>query len=182
MKTLKEIKPKFGFAIVLCVVGLFFSSCNNNSISENKREKNTVENKDALNKANEAALLEVMQKHLNAVTNRDLEALKQTMSPNGEMQLILPGSEIIDGVDGFMKYHKDWFAEPDWTFETKILNTEAGENLGMAITEIVYREPNRKPEPYFNRMIVSYDLKKIDGNWYIIKDHASSIEKSTDAK
>jgi len=31
-------------------------------------------------------------------------------------------------------------------------------------------------------MIVSYDLKKIDDKWYIIKDHATSVEKSTDKR
>jgi len=29
-------------------------------------------------------------------------------------------------------------------------------------------------------MIVSYGLEKIGDTWYIIQDHASSIEKSTD--
>tara|TARA_R110002073_G_scaffold57778_4_gene146683 strand:+ start:89657 stop:90028 length:372 start_codon:yes stop_codon:yes gene_type:complete len=123
-----------------------------------------------------------MEKHLDAVTNRDLETLRSTMSPNGNMQLILPSTEIINKVDGFMKYHEDWFSDPSWTFETKILNTEIGEFMGMAIVEIVYREPDRDGGPYFNRMIVSYDLQKIKGQWYIIKDHASSVEKSTDKK
>jgi len=36
--------------------------------------------------------------------------------------------------------------------------------------------------PYFNRMIVSYDLENLDGAWYVIKDHASSVEKSTDSE
>jgi len=157
-------------------------SCNNNSTSIKNKENNKLEITQENKLDNEKEFTQVMQKHLDAVTNRDLNSLKETMSPNGEMQLILPGSEIIDGVSGFMDYHKEWFTEPDWTFETKILNTEIGENLGMAITQIVYREPLRKPEPYFNRMIVSYDLKKIDGKWYIIKDHASSIEKSTDVE
>lgn len=130
--------------------------------------------------ANEVAFLATMQTHLDAVTNRDLETLRSTLSPKGNMQLILPGTEIIDKVDGFMDYHKEWFAAPDWTFETKILNTEVGETMGMAITEVVYREPERDGKPYFNRMIVSYDLQKIEGNWYVVKDHASSIEKSTD--
>lgn len=120
-----------------------------------------------------------MQKHLDAVTNRDIETLKSTMSPEGEMQLILPGSEIIYSVDGFMDYHEEWFSDSTWTFETKILNTRMGDKMGMAVTEIVYRETEREGKPYFNRMIVSYDLEKIDGKWYIIKDHASSIESGS---
>ncbi len=131
---------------------------------------------------NEKEFIAIIQKHLNSVSNRDLSTLKSTMHPDGKMQLILPGAEIINGVDGFIEYHENWFDDITWTFETKILNTEIGERFGMAITEIVYREPERNGKPYFNRMIVSYDLEKVNGIWYIIKDHASSIEKSTDKK
>ncbi len=48
----------------------------------------------------------------------------------------------------------------------------------MATTEFLYKELERNGKPYFNKMIVSYTLEKTDGNWYIIKDHASSIEKT----
>ncbi len=126
------------------------------------------------------AMLTVMQQHLDAVAQRDLTTLKNTLAPDGAMQLILPQTEIIYGVDGFMDYHREWFKDSTWTFETKILNSEVSDNLGMAITEIIYREPERNGVPYFNRMIVSYGLKKMNDNWYVIKDHASSVEKSTD--
>ncbi len=156
---------------------LFFicsvTSCNEKNISNDN--KNQVEH-------NEEMFITTMEKHLSSVSKRDLSTLKSTMHPNGKMQLILPGSEIINGVDGFVEYHKEWFNDSTWTFETKILNTDIGKTFGMAITEIVYREPERDGKPYFNRMIVSYDLEKVNGNWYIVKDHASSTEKSTDKK
>ncbi len=131
---------------------------------------------------NEDAFKATMQKHLDAVSNRDLATLKSTLSPDGQMQLILPQTEITNTVDEFMKYHEDWFSDTasHWTFDAKILNKVVSDSMGMAITEIVYREPARNGEPYSNRMIVSYDLKKYGSNWYVIKDHASSIEKSTD--
>lgn len=160
---------------LLCLV-FIISSCKE-SVETNKRE-------DALEVSineNESQMKAIMQKHLDAVSNKDIETLKSTMSPKGDMLLILPQSEIMEGVDAFINYHIDWFAVNNgWTFETKILETKVGETLGMAITEIVYREPDRNGEPYFNRMIVSYVLEKIDGEWYVVKDHASSIEKSTD--
>lgn len=131
---------------------------------------------------NQEAFVALMQQHLDAVSNRDLAGLKATMAPNGKMQLILPKTEIIQGVDKFMEYHQEWFKDSLWTFETKILNTEVGDKFGMAITEVIYREPDRNGAPYFNKMIVSYDLEKIEGKWCVIKDHASSIEKSTDKK
>jgi len=83
-------------------------------------------------------------------------------------------------VDSFLAFHEAWFQDTSWTFTTEILNVEVGPEVGMAVTEVVYREPERDGVPYFNRMIVSYTLRKTDGKWYVIKDHATSAEKSTD--
>lgn len=159
--------------ILILVVSQLFVSCNQ------KEKQSDVNTENELN--NEALFVETMQKHLDAVTNKDLVALKSTLSPNGNMQLILPQTEITNTVTDFIQYHKEWFSmEAPWTFETKILNTEIGQDFGIAITEIIYREPERDGKPYFNRMHVSYALHKINNQWYVIKDHASSIEKSTD--
>jgi hypothetical protein len=129
---------------------------------------------------NSEAFRATLDKHLNAVVNSDLPALKSTLSPEGKMQLILPGMEIIATANGFIEYHEEWFKSSNWTFETEVLNTEIGPKYGFAVVEVVYREPDRDGLPYFNRMIVSYDLEQLDGNWYVVKDHASSVEKSTD--
>ncbi len=152
----------------------FFTSCSESANESIKVDTNT--------KQDQQEFIRVLEKHLQAVSNKDVAALKSTMAPDGKMQLILPASEIINSVDSFMNFHKEWFKDTTWSFETKILNTEIGNKIGIGITEIIYREPERNGEPYFNRMIVSYALEKQNGNWYIIKDHASSIEKSTDKK
>ncbi|MEP2935368.1 MAG: nuclear transport factor 2 family protein [Gilvibacter sp.] len=153
---------KFTFALGLLIL---LSSC----VAKSDKE-------DAL--SNETNFTAVLQKHLDAVTNKDLMTLESTMSPDGQMELIQPSSETVYGVEGFMEFHREWFAVPDWTFTTKILSKDVGETIGVATTEILYQEPERNGKPYFNRMNVSYTLQKIDGNWYIIKDHASSIEKT----
>lgn len=175
MPKLNQQMPLKTTVIMLLLMFLMTTyACENPQNKSKKDEKVNTEK-------NEKQFITTMQKHLDAVSHRDLAALKSTMSPEGKMQLILPGSEIIKSVDGFMNYHTEWFKDTTaWTFETKILNTEVGKKVGIAITEIIYREPERNGVPYFNRMIVSYALEKIDHQWYIIKDHASSVEKSTD--
>jgi ketosteroid isomerase-like protein len=160
------------FFVKLIILSIVIVSCKNETINN---DINLITNTAESNKL----FIATMQKHLDAVSNKDLETLKSTMSPNDEMQLILPNAEIMHSVDSFMNYHKAWFeSKAPWTFETKILNTDIGKTIGMAITEIIYKEPERNGKPYFNRMIVSYVLKKIDNKWYIIKDHASTIEKT----
>lgn len=121
-----------------------------------------------------------LKTHLDAVSNKDLITLKETMSPEGEMQLLLTGSEIISSVDSFLLFHEEWFQDTTWTFETKILNMDVGRDIGMATVESLYKEPDRGGQPYFNRMKISYVLKKYDDEWYIISDHATSIEKTGD--
>ena len=85
---------------------------------------------------------------------------------------------MITTTEAFLDYHRDWFEDTSWTFEPKILEFNAGLYFGMAVVEVMYKEPNRNGKPYFNRMIVSYDLEKQNGEWVVIKDQTSSIEKS----
>ncbi len=127
---------------------------------------------------NEALFHAVLEKHLKAVSDKDYATLKSTMSPKGNMELIQPNSETVYTVDGFMKFHEEWFAVPNWTVNTKIVSTDIGNKIGVATTEFLYQEPERNGKPYFNRLIVNYTLEKIDHQWYIIKDHASSVEKT----
>ncbi len=163
--------------IPIVFITLLMAACQNSAtIDESQLNKDS----DIIN--NEEEFINTLEKHLQAVSNKDLLTLKSTMSPNGNMQLILPSTEIINSVDSFMSFHAEWFKDTIWTFETKILNTEVGDKLGFGVSEVIYREPERDGKPYFNRMIVSYDLMKTDSKWYIVKDHASSIEKSTDKK
>ena len=167
---------KSNLLFILLLIALTIS-CTPKKEAEPSKDMAAEMKASALNKASMESL---MQKHLDAVSNRDLQSLESTLTPEGNMQLILPGSEIIKSNEAFMQYHKEWFEDTTWTFDTKILNSKAGNILGMAVTEIIYREPERDGLPYFNRMIVSYDLEKREGKWYVIKDHASSVEKSTD--
>lgn len=127
---------------------------------------------------NQAESRAVLLKHLEAVAGKNLTALEETLSPEGEMYLILPNSELSTTAKQFLSFHEEWFQDTSWTFEPKIVLFEAGDQLAAATVEVMYREPDRNGKPYFNRMMVSYVLKNYGGKWYVIKDHACSIEKS----
>lgn len=124
------------------------------------------------------AVEDTLERHLTSVANRDLDHLKSTLPERGQLLLILPGQEILKTREDFLAYHQKWFEDTSWTFESKILHLQCGAYMGMAVVEVMYKEPDRDGQPYFNRMIVSYDLEKQNGKWVVIKDHASSIEKS----
>ncbi len=164
---------KHSLKIVSVLFFLLFSVFNGQANNESKSDPDKIVNLST----NEQQFIATMQKHLNAISNRDLESLSSTLSPSGQMQLILPGTEIIEGIDGFLAFHEEWFEDKSWTMATKIVSTEIGKTIGLAVTEAIYKEPLRNGKPYFNRMSVTYVLRKEAGKWYVIKDHCSSIEK-----
>lgn len=144
-------------------------------------QQNTEQTNKEMSKEESVGLfMNTIEKHLNAVSGKDLQALKETMSPTGQMFLILPKAEVTDSVSDFIEFHEKWFQDTTWTMETKIMNVEIEDKMGIAIVEALYKEPERDGKPYFNRMIVSYTLRKEANVWYVVKDHASSTEKSTD--
>jgi len=166
----QKLSSSLNILLVFAALSLFILSCTIKvETSDEKNEKISE---------NEKLFIFTLQKHLDAVSSKDIASLKSTLSPSGKMNLILPNSEITNSTEEFIKFHEDWFEDTTWTFETNILDTEIGDKIGIAVTEIIYREPNRDGKPYFNRMFVSYGLIKLNGNWYVIQDHASSVEKS----
>ncbi len=157
------MKRIFSLVMIACI---FLISCNDKPAYDHAK--------------NELEAKLVLQTLLTSIENRDLETLKTTLSPYGNMQLINPATPITNTVDDFVTLHENWFKNNNWTIKTSILDFKAGPNIAMATTDALYREPERNGAPYFNRLIVSYVLEKIEGKWYIIKDHACSIQKSTD--
>ena len=161
--------------LLLCCVFVFtgFTSCQEKQVA---KIEHVVQNQTLNKELTEAAML----KHLDAVSNRDLETLASTLSPDGDMLLILPGTEIIEKASGFLENQGEWFESGPWTFESKILHSEVGETVASVVVEAIYKEAEREGKPYFNKMHISYVLKKVNKKWYVIRDHMVSVEKSTD--
>lgn len=165
------------FFFLMLTISLVTTSCDIEQQDTNLEQQNTSNAVEQPDKEGFTALLE---KHLRSVSERDLSTLEGTLSPKGDMLFILPQSPLRTKSSEFMDYHRAWFQDTTWSFETKILETNVEQDMGIAVVEAVYSEPERDGKPYFNRMHVSYALRKMDGNWYVVKDHASSVEKSTD--
>jgi len=159
----------FTFAILL----LHLVSCQPSPSSEA-----TLNQSVNAQKANKEACKLLLDKHLNAVSERNYDVLSSTLAPHNKMQLILPSQKMTTTVQEFLDFHKEWFVDTTWTIESKIIDMTVKDKLAIAVTEQLYKEPERNGKPYYNKMQVSYALQKIDEKWYVIRDHASSIDKT----
>lgn len=167
------IKKTNLFLLICLSISLLIISCQQAETSESKALPPP-----STTKADEAVVRSTLTTLLTAIENRDLPTLESVLSPSGEMQLIIPERKISNTVTSFVDLHREWFKDTIWTIETNILNIKVGEKMAMATTDAMYREPERNGKPYFNHIIVSYVLEKQNGKWYVIKDHACTLEKT----
>lgn len=130
---------------------------------------------------NDTQCKDALRVHLDAITAKDIATVKNTLpAPNAPMHFILPDGTQMATAGEFIKMHDDWFKDTstDWKLDFTILYVHTNGNLGFALTEGMLTEPDRGGKPYFHKMYISYVLEKQDGKWLVIKDHASTIEKS----
>lgn len=159
-------------SIFALIVFLFLFACEQEPASQT--EQNSSQ------EALEQSFKESLLRHLQAVSNRDIETLKATLSPDGNMHFIFPGTEMITTAEDFAENQKMFFSDTTWTFESKIVYQNVGNKIGYAIVNAMYKEPERNGKPYFNNMLITYVLERNNGNWFVIHDQPTSIKKSTD--
>ncbi len=120
-----------------------------------------------------------LQKLLTSLENKDLGALKETMSESNEMELILTNGDIMTGADSFVAFHESWFQDTAWSIRHELIDFKLYDGIATSTVKAYYNEPDRDGQPYFHNMVVTYVLHRSeDGTWAVIKDQATSFEKS----
>jgi ketosteroid isomerase-like protein len=152
----------------ILTIALILSSC-------------TADNSEYSEENNKKEFTAALQMHLNAITNKDIATVVSTLpKPKDNMYLILPDGTTMNTAGDFINMHREWFKDSisNWKLTFNIKNVHTNKDLGFAIVEALLKEPARNGKPYFHKMLVSYVLEKKNKKWLVIKDHASTLEKS----
>ena len=162
--------PDLKLSLILLL--FFVWACQSSTENSTSSSVASTPEKDSL------GFIQALNQHLNAVANKDLSTLATTFSPQEDMHLLLPQSEIMKTSQEFLDMHETWFADTPWTWVPTIVHTEIGQEYGSAIVDAMYREPDRAGKPYFHRMHITYILRNENGKWFVIHDHASSFQRT----
>ncbi len=116
---------------------------------------------------------------LSSLEERDIESFRTNMASADEMDLILTNGDIITSVDSFVELHRGWFQDTTWSIRHELVDFKFYGNFATSTVKAYYNEPDRNGRPYFHNMLVSYVLRQADdGDWMIIKDQATTFDKS----
>ena len=102
------------------------------------------------------------------------------MHPSGTMHMMRPNTPVVYSTDRYIKYHTSWFEDKNWSLSSQITDSNVGEKLGWALTDVTYRNEKPGTKFYTNKMSITYVMEKVDGQWYVISDHSTSVKKTVD--
>lgn len=114
--------------------------------------------------------VQTLQKHLDAVANRDLDALLATVSQKPGLTLVMPNGKIIAGFVAYRDFHQTWFADPDWTFSPKVESTLLTPELCHAAIAVEYKDLDREGNPYEQKLYLSLLFRLEQGHWLLVHD------------
>ena len=115
-----------------------------------------------------------LEAHLAALSARDLEAFKATLTTGDDMRVVFPNGSVVDTTDGVVSFHEEWFKDPDWRWDGEIVDIIEGEDLAVAFMKYDYRD-TPEDEPRSSWLALVFALE--DGAWRLVHDQNTRIEE-----
>ncbi len=120
-----------------------------------------------------------LQKHFDAITNRDLNAFKSHLTKNKTLYTIVQNGHAFTTPEETIAIHEEWFKDPHWIWEGSVVHKVVGEDVAMALVKYDYRS---KPEdsPLTTWLVYVFELQ--DFEWKIVHDQNTALDYPAFAK
>jgi hypothetical protein len=120
-----------------------------------------------------------LQRHFDAIVNRDLEAFKANLTGNETLYTIVQNGHAFKTPQELIDIHEMWFKDPNWIWEGSVVHKVVGEDMAMAVVKYSYRA---KPEDAPFESWLTYVFALEDGAWRIIHDQNTALDFAAFAK
>lgn len=122
------------------------------------------------------SLRSAVEAHLAAIPSRDLDGLLATITEHDELTLIFPDGEKLDTRQQYIDFHKQWFADGNWTFQAEIVDLVEAPDMGLALVRYRYDASNPDGSPRSNTswLALTFRLEN-DGAWRLVFDQNTRI-------
>lgn len=123
-------------------------------------------------------LRDAVETHLAAIPARDLDALLATVTTGNELTLIFPDGEKLDTRQQFVDFHKQWFDDDSWKFQSEIVDLIEAPTLGRALVRYRYDATNEDGSPRSNTSWLALTFALEQGQWRPVFDQNTRITAS----
>lgn len=116
---------------------------------------------------------EALQRHLDAISNRDIEAFKAVMPKGDTLYTIVQNGHAFKTPAEIVAIHEDWFKDPNWIWEGSVVHKVVGEDMAMALIQYNYRA-KATDQPVATWLIYVFQIQ--DGAWRIVHDQNTALD------
>jgi ketosteroid isomerase-like protein len=114
---------------------------------------------------------QTLEKHLQALREKNIDAFLETVPQTGEFSLILPNGKLLNTAEEFVEFNQDWFGDPDWSMKIDIVRQMVGEEIGFALLDVIYSDRDREgkaiQKSFYLNLIFQRDAS---GQWLLTHD------------
>lgn len=115
--------------------------------------------------------------YLDAVQQRDLDALEVLLAPSDQLTLILPNGIQMLGHEEVLEFHRTWFDDLEWTLKSELHHTVETETMALALLSVEYDDLDPSGLPYQLHYFLTLTFMLVEGNWLLIHDQNTLVHE-----
>lgn len=126
--------------------------------------------------AGESSLRQTLDRHLEAIDARDLDALLATVTAGAELVTILPGGRVLETREQYRQLHVDWFADRSWRMAFDVQDVREVGGVGIARVNYDLATPDEHGVHATRRSaVLVLVFAREDGDWRLVHDQNTLI-------
>jgi uncharacterized protein (TIGR02246 family) len=116
---------------------------------------------------------EAIDRHLETITARDLDGYAATL--HDDVVLVLPTGTTFAGKAAVVGFHREFFADPDWSQDLTEKTTTVREDVARALFEADYRDVDGDGAPVRQRFLLGLVFTRVDDEWLLLHDQCTPV-------
>jgi ketosteroid isomerase-like protein len=120
---------------------------------------------------------ETLDRHLNAIQQRDLAAFVDTLTTEDAISLLLLNGMCIGERVAVIDFMREWFADLDWRIHFDLIRTIETSEMGMAFLLVTYDDVEQAGRPYQMKYYLSLVFTRQGERWGLVHDQNTLLRK-----
>jgi len=116
---------------------------------------------------------EAIARHLETITARDVDGYATTL--HDDIVLVLPTGTTMVGKAAVVDFHREFFADPDWTQDLTERTTTVGEHTARVLFEADYRDVDAAGAPVHKQYLVGLVFARVGDEWLLLHDQCTPV-------
>jgi len=121
---------------------------------------------------------ETLDKHLRAIQQKDLDALAETLPPDG-ISLVMADGRLVQDAQEFIDLHRGWFGmDKPWRLDAAPVEVLETPEMGVALFRLDYSEgPADRPSTRQESHLTLVFQRRAD-QWVMVLDQNTPIKRA----